>query len=830
MPAPDEPQAPTPNAGDKSSEKGGRASALPPPPGDVKQGVKIEPRGQVKADTRIPPEEPVSTRDNDIPIPDFKLIRRIGSGAYGEVWLAQAITGALRAVKIVWREDFEYEKTFRREFEGIQQFEPISRGHPGLVNVLHVGWNDAHGFYYYVMELADDAQSGRDVDITTYVPRTLTTDFRNRGRIGLQECKETGIFLADALGYMHSHGLTHRDIKPSNIIYVKGAWKLADIGLVAVHGERSYVGTEGFVPPEGPGTFASDIYSLGKVLYEISSGKDRMEFPEVPEDLGAAEWNLWREWNTVICRACAPSLKERYASSADFAAALRMVGVPRPVPLSRRVVNATWHLAVGSVLSGALLAVVQRETAWSYQIQAPEAKKLTPEEIAQAKLPNPGRMWLNSFDMRFTWQKDRHVADRPVSLELFNQFLESTMQSFEGEVVPSFQKGGKPEYSVVVPRADATGFCNWLTDQDRAAGALGVDMEYGWRPDTTLKRSPGSQKNWFAMRLTLEKLQFGQVLVESLPPHAEVINNGEVLGTTPLSLSRMRVGEASFVMSLPGYKREILKGKVEEGKLLTLTAKMKPTDAVAFGRKWKNSLGMDFVPLGAVLMSATEIRRADYASYLRSVPITNPPPVDPSEDSTLPMTFVSRDDAMHYARWLTRTEQAKGLLEENQSYRLPTDDEWSMAAGLPRERGDTPAERNRRIEGFYPWGFIWVPPVVPGNLWDQSAADEAKQKSGIPGLNDGFVGLAPVGSFTPDARTGLRDLSGNVWEWVAEDFGGSEPKQQRLGVVRGGSWRTREREELLASYRRPMPTGTRNDEIGFRLVLGENGVLARMDE
>ncbi|WP_075087292.1 protein kinase domain-containing protein [Verrucomicrobium spinosum] len=222
------------------------------------------------------------------------------------------------------------------------------------------------------------------------MPRTLTTDFRNRGRIGLQECKETGIFLADALGYMHSHGLTHRDIKPSNIIYVKGAWKLADIGLVAVHGERSYVGTEGFVPPEGPGTFASDIYSLGKVLYEISSGKDRMEFPEVPEDLGAAEWNLWREWNTVICRACAPSLKERYASSADFAAALRMVGVPRPVPLSRRVVNATWHLAVGSVLSGALLAVVQRETAWSYQIQAPEAKKLTPEEIAQPSCPIQG--------------------------------------------------------------------------------------------------------------------------------------------------------------------------------------------------------------------------------------------------------------------------------------------------------------------------------------------------------------------------------------------------------------------------------------------------------
>src|SRR3569832_407063 len=45
--------------------------------------------------------EPLSHRD-DIPIPDFQLLRRIGSGAYGEVWLARAITGALRVVKVVW--------------------------------------------------------------------------------------------------------------------------------------------------------------------------------------------------------------------------------------------------------------------------------------------------------------------------------------------------------------------------------------------------------------------------------------------------------------------------------------------------------------------------------------------------------------------------------------------------------------------------------------------------------------------------------------------------------------------------------------------------------
>jgi hypothetical protein len=117
-----------------------------------------------------------SFRDR-VQVPDYHLIRRIGSGAYGEVWLAQSITGALRAVKIVWREDFEFEKTFHREFEGIQQFEPISRGHPGLVQVLHVGWNEEHGFYYYVMELADDAVEGPHItDLSTYAPRTLSRD------------------------------------------------------------------------------------------------------------------------------------------------------------------------------------------------------------------------------------------------------------------------------------------------------------------------------------------------------------------------------------------------------------------------------------------------------------------------------------------------------------------------------------------------------------------------------------------------------------------------------------------------------------------------------
>ena len=66
------------------------------------------------------------------PIPDFALLRPIGRGAYGEVWLARSVTGVYRAVKIVRRDSFNEDRPFEREFAGIQRFEPVSVG-PGAV-------------------------------------------------------------------------------------------------------------------------------------------------------------------------------------------------------------------------------------------------------------------------------------------------------------------------------------------------------------------------------------------------------------------------------------------------------------------------------------------------------------------------------------------------------------------------------------------------------------------------------------------------------------------------------------------------------------------------
>src|SRR5262245_38548301 len=90
-------------------------------------------------------------------VPDHELLRVIGQGAYGEVWLARNIFGEHRAVKVVWRREFGQEdRPFEREFEGIKRFEPISRSHPSQLAILHVGKNEEAGYFYYVMELADD--------------------------------------------------------------------------------------------------------------------------------------------------------------------------------------------------------------------------------------------------------------------------------------------------------------------------------------------------------------------------------------------------------------------------------------------------------------------------------------------------------------------------------------------------------------------------------------------------------------------------------------------------------------------------------------------------
>ena len=315
-------------------------------------------------------------------IPDHQLLRRIGGGSYGEVWLARCVLGHYRAIKIVRRGSFEEDRPFEREFEGICKFEPISRQYESQVDILQVG-RVADGFYY-VMELADDVSRNRSsasptpaLDPASYVPKTLKIELARRSRLPLEECLDIALTLTTALQHLHDQGLVHRDIKPSNIIFVGGAPKLADLGLVTgMDATHSFVGTEGYIPPEGSGTPQADLYSLGKVLYEISTGRPREDFPE-PSTCWEEGANglAWPEFFEVVLKACEPSPQRRYQSAREMRAELALLQSGKSVrqvhTLERRLAVAR---QVGVVASVALLLVLTASLFASYQHQQVRAE------------------------------------------------------------------------------------------------------------------------------------------------------------------------------------------------------------------------------------------------------------------------------------------------------------------------------------------------------------------------------------------------------------------------------------------------------------------------
>jgi TolB-like protein/tetratricopeptide (TPR) repeat protein len=282
-------------------------------------------------------------------IADYELIREIGHGSYGDVWLARGLTGVYRAVKIVWRDRFPDAEPFEREFKGLKKFMAASLPEAGQLALLHVGQNERAGFFFYVMELADDVQTGREVNPAKYAPLTLKELRAQRGRLPAEECVRIAIELTRALAGLHAQGLVHRDIKPSNVIMVGGVPKLADIGLVASTADAlTYVGTSGFVPPEGPGKPAADVFALGRLLYELATGLDREDYPRLPQELAKVpDRNLLFALNDIILRCCEPMPEQRYA---DAAALLSDLEALRAGRRARRAPGALLATAVAAVV------------------------------------------------------------------------------------------------------------------------------------------------------------------------------------------------------------------------------------------------------------------------------------------------------------------------------------------------------------------------------------------------------------------------------------------------------------------------------------------------
>ena len=165
----------------------------------------------------------------------------------------------------------------------------------------------------------------------------------------------------------------------------------------------------------------------------------------------------------------------------------------------------------------------------------------------------------------------------------------------------------------------------------------------------------------------------------------------------------------------------------------------------------------------------------------------------PAGHGTHPVVLVTYDDATAYCAWLSQVL--------SRTVRLPTEAEWERAA-----RGGTDGNR-------YPWGNE-IDPTRGNYLTD--AANKRQR------------GTRPTGTYPPNAY-GLYDVSGNVWEWVADwysaDYYGlgemrdpRGPESGTMRIVRGGSWVNDDLSMLRSAYRHKVPPDTYAYSVGFRVV------------
>lgn len=203
-----------------------------------------------------------------------------------------------------------------------------------------------------------------------------------------------------------------------------------------------------------------------------------------------------------------------------------------------------------------------------------------------------------------------------------------------------------------------------------------------------------------------------------------------------------------------------------------------------------------------------ETRVRDYAAFCRATGREAEQPDFP-QSGDHPVVNVNWHDARAFCEWLGA--------REGRRYRLPTDREWSVAAGLGEtEREEIAPGRQPAVAGLHHWGRGPLRPGA-GNFCDecfgkrQGAGYEARW---LEGFRDGYAATAPVGRFRA-GPCGLRDFAGNVWEWCEDWY---DPATKRDKVVRGGAWRTGDSARLLASFRGPDPPSARIDSIGFRVV------------
>src|SRR6478672_1463382 len=251
----------------------------------------------------------------------YKLIRRIGKGAFGAVWLAEkrsAIATTNVAIKIPADDTIDIEVVKREASVWVS-----ASGHPNVLPII-----DA------------DVYDDQIVIVSEFAPDGTLLDWmaRHTGRApSIDDAVDIMAGILAGLQHLHSRGIIHRDLKPENILLQGDTPRLADFGIARVLKGTSNTaaasGTPVYMPPEafdGKRGEATDIWSAGVIFYQLLAGVLPFQGDGITALMGAIVNKqpqpipdcppyIW----SVIEKALAKDPADRFASAAEMRKALR---------------------------------------------------------------------------------------------------------------------------------------------------------------------------------------------------------------------------------------------------------------------------------------------------------------------------------------------------------------------------------------------------------------------------------------------------------------------------------------------------------------------------